>query len=127
MKKKILFFPGKDTPIKRYTCYFPTLDLVTEMGNEPVTHILCHSLGLHHAIEYCLEHDHRPVIIAMDGTPVDSIPEGFFVILFRPEHKKGRGDEDMYTKVVYYKVPEALSHYPYQKASVRDRILKYLK
>lgn len=120
-KKKILFFPGKNTPLKRYVSYFPSLELVTFI-DEPTT-ILCHSRGLDNAIKYCTENNIKPLIVSMDGVEVN-IPNNLDVISFRPEHKQTLGDEYMYQKNIYYNIKQ--THHPYMDRNVRDMIVKEL-
>lgn len=124
-KKTVLFFPGKDTPLKRYVSYFPTLILNTiGSGNEDV--ILCHSRGLFNAIQYCHEHKISPLIVSMDGVQVNNVPEDVQVISFRPEHKKDIGDEDIYHKTIYYTVNSKMSHHPYMDKTTRNKIIREL-
>lgn len=49
---KIVFFPGKNSPVKTYRSYFPTLELVSPDEVENPEKVLCHSLGLKNAVEY---------------------------------------------------------------------------
>lgn len=118
MKKfEVMFFPGKNTPLKRYVSYFPKLSLTASQNDI----ILCHSRGLDHAVQYCLQHKIEPLIVSMDGVQID-IPEHLNVISFRPEHKQPLGDEYMYTKTIYYDVKE--THHPYMNKKVRDQIMR---
>jgi hypothetical protein len=108
----IRFFPGKDTPLKRYVSYFHGLNLMVNIPVESGAIVLCHLKGLADAIEYCKEFNVQPCIISMDGVRVDEIPEGVCVISFRPSNKKDIGDEFMYHKHFYYKSDGERSHHP---------------
>jgi len=53
MENSVVFFPGKNTPLKRYRSYFPHLILDRPKEGENPDVVLCHSRGLDHAIQYC--------------------------------------------------------------------------
>lgn len=122
---EILFFPGKNTPLKRYTSYFPGIELSTQTQIENPTLILCHSKGLKNAIEYVTNRNIQPMIIAMDGVHTD-IPKNIKVISFRPDHKKNLGDEHMYHDIIYYTMKEN-THHPYMQRNIRDKIIETIQ
>ncbi len=118
---QILFFPGYRTPIKRYQSYFPNVELVTKLDDEKIRVILCHSIGILHALEYCESHQIWPDIVCMDGsylTPgfvinkspeIQKIYNNFFYLQIDPAKYKiylfrfiERKHEDIYYKIIYY-------------------------
>ena len=125
----VVFFPGKDTPIKRYVSYFPTLVLIetNDNVNNIDNPILCHSKGIIDAIKYCSLIDREITVISMDGVEIDSVPDNVTLVSFRPEHKKCIGDRELClsekVKVVYYKSNMNDSHHPYRIKNVRNMIL----
>jgi len=121
-KTKILFFRGRNTPLKRYVSYFLKIRLVEEVDVIPKV-VLCHSRGFEHAVQYCIEHDIKPTIVVMDGIKLE-IPEGLKIIIFRPSSKTEEGDEEKYSKIYYYDSVEQNSHYPYRIKKTRDKIEK---
>lgn len=122
MKRKIVFFPGKNTALKRYVPYFPMFELIKPEDDPNPKCILVHSLGLYDAVTYYANSVIKPVIISMDGVKLDSVAEDTTIISFRPEHKIDNYDNG--SKVIYYKVKPELSHYPYMDKRVRDIIVQ---
>ena len=140
----ILFFPGYRTPIKRYQSYFSNLKLVTEMDENSIKVILCHSIGILHALEYCEIHQIQPKIVCMDGsylTPeyvinkppqIQQIYDHFFSLKIDP-HKymiylfrfAGKKHEDLYHQIVYYTYIKN-SHHPYMDRTLRNKIVRLL-
>jgi hypothetical protein len=121
----VLFFPGKDTPIKRYVSYFPSLILTEPNENIVDMNILCHSRGLSDAISYCQKYDVHPLIVSMDGINVTT--DKYKIISFRPEHKVNVGDEHLYHENIYYKAKLDDQHHPYRIKKVRDKIISILQ
>ncbi len=121
------FFPGKNTPLKRYRSYFRNLTLIipNNTNSDTVKSILCHSRGLEHAIKYCTDNNINPMIVSMDGVQVD-IPKNLQVVCFRPESKKETGDENLYEFLIYYKNNIKYNHHPYMIKNVRDKIINIL-
>jgi len=118
-KKEVIFFPGKDTPLKRYVSFFPSLKLKLASEQDNPKLILCHSRGLENAIKYCAMRGINPIIIAMDGVQIEKSFE-LKVINFRPERKRNLGDENMYMKIIYYKSD---THYSYMEKNIRNLIV----
>lgn len=119
---KVLFFPGKNTPVKRYVSYLRGLSLITTKTKDCKV-ILCHSRGLANALQHCKECFVTHRIVSMDGVRVDNIPEGVHIVCFRPDHKRDLGDERMYHKIIYYKTDVDRRHHPYQIKHIRDQIV----
>lgn len=117
--KRVYFFPGKNTPLKRYVSYFRS-SLILDEGCGSI--VLCHSCGLSDALTALKDAGPR-WIVSMDGVVVKDIPPGIKVICFRPEHKRGLGDEALYHKIIYYDGGDN-SHHPYMIKRVRDQIVQ---
>ena len=120
---EVLFFPGKNTPLKRYIPYFKKLVLKIPREEIETLTILCHSKGLENAIQYCKKNNLTSRIVSMDGVR-SVVPDDIKVVCFRPEHKRNIGDEKMYHKIIYYETNQETSHYPYMNKQVRDQIVK---
>ena len=119
MKPNIMFFPGKNMPLKRYTSYFRRINLIL---SDPLnTNVfLSHSRGIVDAIEYCINNNINPTIISMDGIELKSKPKNLPVISFRPLHKQHIGDEYMYKTNLSYSAKQ--THHPYMDKKTRDLI-----
>jgi hypothetical protein len=123
---ELIFFPGKNTPIKRYKPYFYQFQLrEAKQGDDPEV-VLCHSLGIASAILFCTENKITPRIVCMDGTTLQTTCVGLKIYMFRPITKKGQDDEKWFEEIVYYDIPEEIRHYPYQHKPTRDKIVKTL-
>ena len=141
---QVLFFPGYQTPLKRYQAYFPTLKLVTKANLNEIKVILCHSIGILYALEYCESHKIQPKIICMDGsylTPefikdkpseIQAIYDHYFslnidsskyqIYMFR---QIGRKHESFLYQIIYYSI-ECNQHYPYMNRKIRNQIVELL-
>lgn len=117
--KTIAFFPGKDTPLKRYKSYFPGFSLkIPEDGEYPFV-ILCHSRGLQHAVDFCIRNNIKPTIISMDGVEIE-IPN-IKIVNFCPVGKDTKYDN------IFYESTKEDAHYPFKIKFVRDKIIKEIE
>jgi hypothetical protein len=117
--KTIAFFPGKDTPLKRYKSYFPGFSLKIPEDGEYPTVILCHSRGLQHAVDFCIRNNINPTIISMDGVEVEVTD--LKIVNFCPV-----GKDTIYDDIFYESTKED-AHYPFKIKFVRDKIIKEIE
>lgn len=118
---EVVLFPGKGMSLKRYKPYFPTLKFV---DNSKI--VLCHSLGIFKAIEYCKQHNIK-FIVCIDGSYIDAVDvENIDIVTFRQDTRKNLGDEDKYKEIIYYSLPIDIAHYPYMNKKIREQILEKL-
>ena len=126
----MIIFTGKNTPLKRYKPYFPNCNLRLIQDNDHPKVILCHSLGIVHAIQYCNQHNIYPNIVCMDGTNLidnNLSTLGFNICMFRKIERLGENDETLYTEIIYYDLQKDINHYPYMNKNIRDKIITKLK
>ena len=124
---ELIIFPGKDTPLKRYSSYFRDYKLREIQDGDTPSTVLAHSLGIVTAINYCRKYKINPRIVSIDGSNlikknVDA--SGFRIYSFRPVERKGEDDEKFYEDTYYYELPEKTRHYPYMNRKVRRDIFK---
>ena len=123
----LIIFPGNNTSIKRYRSYFPKYNLYSPreitLGDKPNV-ILCHSIGILNALNYCIKHNIIPTIICMDGVEIkDPIPENIRICMFRPIDKFV--ESDINYEVIRYKIDDDENrHHPYRVKKIRDQIVK---
>jgi hypothetical protein len=120
---KVLFFPGKNTPLKRYKSYFPTFDLTQfyDVSNPPKI-IMCHSAGIHDALLWVRTHSSKLCIVCMDPQKIspDDLPITVPLYLFRKQKTYDEEDTKFYSAHVHYSID---THYPYQVKSIRNAIV----
>jgi hypothetical protein len=149
-----VFFTGYKMHSKRYTSYFPELNMVYDSlpsNNEYFDIILTHSVGIIKALNYCFENKFRPlIIIAMDPPDISEktireryndmdynlkkIYDNFYsnvidisaypVHVIRNRKNIGYTDKDLYKDIYFY---DQDTHYPYQIKAIRDKIVKIVK
>lgn len=113
----VLFFPGRNKPVKSYQCYFPNLTLVTDPEDKRinVNTILCHSRG----IEMALQFKDRP-IVAMDPSVFDTKLHDKCTIFLNQTRKDEFADK---TAIIFYQQD---THYPYMNRQLRNKIVACL-
>lgn len=112
----VLFFPGKDSHVKRYRSYFkPALNLVSDLTGQPTPKvILCHSKG----IEAALRIPDLP-IVAMDPS--------MFPVNHPRVHVFARAGREIPENVCNVSTYREQTHHPYQVKRVRDLILQRIQ
>lgn len=121
-KYSVLFFPGKNKPLKQYTSYFPRLQLCLPPLEPTPAVLLCHSKGLTDAILYLNERKEQRPIVAMD--PSDNITRELLatqpnVWVFRQSAFINSDSFTLFENVNWY---TEKTHYPYMHARLRDVI-----
>jgi hypothetical protein len=125
----LIIFPGKNTPLKRYKSYFKGFNIREIKDGDRPNVIMCHSLGIVTALEYCNEHKIFPRIVCIDGVNLTShkiSTNGFYICSFRPVERRFEDDRLCYKEFVYYHLPEQIRHYPYMDKEIRDIIVNKL-
>ena len=121
----LIIFPGKNTPIKRYRSYFPKYNLREIAPGDKPDVILCHSIGIVNALNYCTIHKLSTRIVCMDAVEIKTqIPDNIHIYMFRPANK--HVESDTKHEVIYYDIDENIRHYPYLNKRVRDQIITYI-
>lgn len=107
---RVLFFPGRNTPIKRYRSYFPTLELSVDEPHPTV--ILCHSAGIVPALAY----SGSIPIIAMDPSVIPENKPQIKAMFVR----QGREIPPNALNVILY---SEQTHMPYMFRNLRNQIV----
>ena len=123
----LVIFPGKNTPIKRYRSYFRGYNLREIEPGEKPSIILCHSIGITRALEYCTGNDVlNTAIICMDGVEIEmEIPGNIRIYMFRPVDKHVSTDVKC-EQVIRYDIDTKIRHHPYMDKKTRDKIIKLI-
>jgi hypothetical protein len=153
MKKNVLFFAGRDMPLKRYTSYFssslnliqPSGDWKQEEDSEEIC-ILTHFIGILHALLFCDSKSIIPrIIVCMDSISLQVMGNDYCnenqlsiyaefkqrhidvskynIQVLRQEFKRGLNDVEYSNQIIFY--PER-DHHPYRIKRIRDTVVKLL-
>jgi len=114
---EILFFPEKNTPLKRYMSYFPSLRLVVkriEDIHECPAVVLCHSRGIDSALALT-ERFPTVKIVAMDPSICPANNPNVYVFVQKAREFSNALNMTTYTEP---------THYPYEVRKLRNAIVK---
>jgi hypothetical protein len=114
----IIFFPGKNTPLKRYKSYFKPYILTENCNDSNHSVIVCHSIG----IDKALQQNREFPIIALDPTHLcvgNRVVKSWI-------NSKRYGNIEIDGENITIEWYSEDTHYPYQIKRVKDRILSQI-
>lgn len=119
-KSVVLFYPGRNKPLKSYQAYFNDIILTTNVDESTSDVVLCHSRGIVDALKHSNKH-----IIAMDPSScdLDNVPKNTFITVFLQEHRKSEFKTGERKTFIYYQED---THYPYMVKTLRNKIMSLL-
>lgn len=130
-KIQVQLYCGNNTPFKRYVPYFVKTDIellpaVAPSSSKSFEIVLCHSLGIEHALRTSAK-----FIVAMDPSKIDPHDKRVFYWLSR-QHSWFRLHPDVIQAIRpanlwIYDMPDLNeSHHPYKNAAIRNAIVKQI-
>jgi hypothetical protein len=121
---KVLFFPGKNMPLKRYTAYFRGVELmVPDKLDTKINVIVCHSRGIDDAIKI----PNIPIIaIDPSSIPDEAYSQNRVIYIWIRAGREYIKAVDTRNNIIIVEYKEQ-THYPYELAKIRDDIIKKIK